>query len=501
MTAKPIRIAVLKFSHETVTFLPYDTTAADFTFEGSPASGEALLTAEPRSYLGGFVKVAREFDGVELVGITSPLEAKTGSGSGWLTEETYEGFVGRMIAEIAAAGPFDGVYLSLHGAMAVRGVPRPEAELARRVRAVVGPQAFIAATFDPHGNEDAEFLSHADMAFTVKYFPHYDDYLQGERAARTLVRAIRGDYAPAHVTVKVPIISPTVLQWTGASPWMDLVQRALTWEAREPDVTVNFFFGFPWADVPDLGMTFQVQTNGKPELARKIARDMAEAAWRQRERLLNSTKIHRIRDGVALAKQAIAEARTPVVLADHSDRSGYATWLLRAIIEQGLAKTLVATVADAQLVDRLLADGTKAGDAFDSDIGGLADPSAGEPMRIRGTVLRVTPGLGRKGDDRWIQVGFGDGNVLVISRYLTQIIEPASLRAAGLEPETFDAIAIKSRVHFRRGFDDTGFARTILLVEPDEPFLGTVRLEGLRYEHVDLGAYYPYGDPVFDPSV
>mgnify|MGYP006162674491 CR=1 FL=1 len=30
------------------------------------------------------------------------------------------------------------------------------------------------------------------MAFTVKYFPHYDSHLQGQRAARMLVRAIRG---------------------------------------------------------------------------------------------------------------------------------------------------------------------------------------------------------------------------------------------------------------------------------------------------------------------
>ena len=500
MTARPIRIAVLKFSHETVTFLPYDTTIADFTFEGSPARGEALLGAEPRSYMGGFVKVAREFDGVELVGIPSPLEAKTGSGSGWLTNDTYEHFVGTMIAEIAASGPFDGVYLSLHGAMAVRGVPRPEADLARRVREVVGRSAFIAATFDPHGNEDAEFLRHADLAFTVKYFPHYDDRLQGERAARTLVRAIRGDYMPTPVTVKVPILSPTVLQWTGASPWMDLVQRALTWEAREPDVYVNFFFGFPWADVPDVGMTFQVTTNGKPELARKIARDMAATAWRQREALLKTTKIHLIRDGVALARQAVAERRTPVVLADHSDRSGYATWLLRAIIEQGLARVLIATVTDAKTIDALLADGVKAGDPFDREVGGLADPSAGEPVPIRGTVLRVTKGLGHNDGDRWVQVGFGDGNVLVISRYLGQVIETTSLVEAGLAPDAFDVIALKSRVHFQRGFDDTGFARTILLVEPDQPFLGTVRLEGLAYENVDLAAYYPYGNPDFDPD-
>ena len=234
MTKSSVRIAVLYFQHETVTFLRNDTTVDDFVYPGSPARGEALLAAEPKSYMGGFVQVAREYDRVELVGIELPLWPKTGSGSGWVTHEAYQTFVGRMIAQLGAEGPFDGVYLCVHGAMAVRGIPRPEAELARRVRQVVGPRACIAATFDPHGNEDAEFLRHADLAFCGKYFPHYDSHLQGQRAARMLVRAIRGTYRPAHATVKVPIISPTVVQWTGASPWMDLVQRALTWEAREP---------------------------------------------------------------------------------------------------------------------------------------------------------------------------------------------------------------------------------------------------------------------------
>jgi microcystin degradation protein MlrC len=283
----PIRIAVLHFSHETVTFLANDTTLADFIYPGSPAAGEALLTCDPRGYMGGFVKMAREFDAVELVGIESPLWPRTGTGSGWITTEAFETFVGKMIEELHGQGPFDGAYLCVHGAAGVRGVPRPEAELARRVRAAIGPAGgaagFIAATFDPHGNEDEEFLHHANMAFAVKYFPHYDGYLQGERAARCLVRAIRGDYVPTHVTRKVPIISPTVFQWTGASPWMNLVQQALTWEAREPDLFVNFFFGFPWSDVPDVGMTFQVLTNNNPDLARSVADDMAASAWRQRE--------------------------------------------------------------------------------------------------------------------------------------------------------------------------------------------------------------------------
>ena len=491
-----MRIAVLYFAHETVTFLPNDTTLADFIYKGSPARGEALLAHDARSYLGGFVKVAREHDDVELVGVESPLWPRTGTGSGWITEEAYETLLGRMIADLKASGKFEGVYLSLHGAMGVRGVARPEADIARRVREVVGSGAFIVGTFDPHGNEDEDFLRHADMAFTVKYFPHYDGYLQGERAARMLVRAIRGDYAPKTVTVKVPIISPTVLQWTGASPWMDLVQRALVWEAREPDLYVNVFFGFPFADVPDVGMTIQAMSNGDEALARKAADDLALWAWRRREDLLGSTKVHTIPDGVRLAKEAIERGETPVVLADHSDRSGAATWLLKEIIAQDLSGVLIATIADAKVSDALkAAGGVKAGDPFDMDVGGLADESAGQPVRISGTVLNAAEGYGQL----WIVVEFGRGNVLVLSRYLVQVQEPLSLEALGLDVSSFKAFAIKSRVHFRRGFDDSGFAKTILLVEPVEPFLGTVRLDGLPYRNVDLKKFYPYGDDVAFP--
>jgi microcystin degradation protein MlrC len=488
-----IRIAVLHFAHETVTFLKNDTTLADFIYPGSPASGEALLKAYPKSYMGGFVKMAREFEGVDLVGIESPLWPKTYMGSGWVTSEAFETLVGKMIAGVRAEGPFNGVYLSLHGAMAVRGIPRPEAELARRVREVVGPDVPIAATFDLHGNEDDEFLKHADMGFAVKYFPHYDEYLQGERAARMLMRAIRGDYKRAHAVRKVPVLTATVRMWTGASPWMDLIQRALTWEAREVDVYVNVFFGFPFADVPDVGITVQVLTNDNAKLAGEIADDIAALAWRKREAMLSSTKIHSIADGVALAKAAMAKGDTPVVLADHSDRSGSATFLLKEIIAQGLSQVLIATIADARATAKLKADGVKAGDAFDMEIGGRVDESAGSPVRIQGMVLRA----GESHGQFWAVVRFGRDNVLILSTYLVQMMEPFSLRTLGLDIHAFKAFAIKSRVHFRKGFDDNGFAKTILLVEPPKPFLGTVHLDALPYRNVDLKQFYPYGDPTF----
>src|SRR5438445_10921304 len=122
------RIAVLNFVHETVTCLPNDAALDDFVHDGSPARGEALLAWEPRSYMGGFVKVAREHAGVELVGIESPLWPRTGTGSGWITREAYEHFLSRMLAELERGGRWHGVYLALHGRArrgAARGRHRP----------------------------------------------------------------------------------------------------------------------------------------------------------------------------------------------------------------------------------------------------------------------------------------------------------------------------------------------------------------------------------------
>ena len=487
------RIAVMQLRHETVTFLANDTTRDDFIYPGSPAQGEVLLRYNPRGAMGGFVTVVREY-GAELAGIESPGWPRTGTGSGWVTRDAYEHFVGRMIAELEAQGPFDGVYLCLHGAMAVRGIPRPEAELARRVREVVGTEAVIAGTFDPHGNEDETFLKYADLAFTYKYFPHYDAHLQGERAARMMIRAIRGDYRPAHAVRTVPILSATVYQWTGQHPWSTLVQRCLIWEAREPDLYVNFFFGFPWADVPNAGMCFQVTTNGQPKLAQRVADDLAETAWRMRAEMFAATRIHSVGEAVNILKEALAEGRKPAVLADYSDRSGNATWVLREILEQDVGKTVIATLRDDRALTALAEAGAKPGDPFDAEVGGYMDPSAGEPVRVRGVLEHFR--TAKDGRPLAAHVRFGRGNLLMLTPQLVQVTSPQSLRSAGVDFEQFEVFVIKSRVHFRRGFDDNGFAKTILLVEPPGKHMGTVHLDALQYENLRVTDYYPFnGQP------
>ena len=92
---------------------------------------------------------------------------------------------------------------------------------------------------------------------------------------------------------------------------MDLVQRALIWEAREPDLYMNFFYGFPFMDVPDAGMTFQAMTNGNPELRARPPTTWRDCAWRLRDELVKTATVYPIPEGVKLAKEAMARGAGP----------------------------------------------------------------------------------------------------------------------------------------------------------------------------------------------
>ena len=484
------RVAVATFSHETCTFCPGgDVTIQDWEQVSPPLRGEELL--ESGEYIGGFVQMARDYGDMELVGLTSPVGVFGGSSRSWNTRETFEHYLDLMLRDLREAMPVDGVYLALHGAMAVRNVPRPEAEIARRFREVVGPHVPIAASFDLHGNEDAEFLRWADFSFTTKRYPHYDAALQGARAARALHRTMRGDYRPTTATRRPGIITATVLQWTGASPSMDIMERARRWEARETDAFVSVFYGYPWSDVPDAGATVEVMTNGDQELADRIADDMNDFFWRVRENF-GLGRFPQPDEAARVVGDAIARGATPVAVGDHSDRPGDATHVLRAFETAGIGRVLYGTITDPGVLKTLETTGTVSGDPFDMDIGGFT-PSGGTPVRIRGDLLYFGEGLGY---DRVAVVGFGHGNAVVISPTYEQVTQPERLELPPLNLADFDVFVVKSRVHFRRGFDETGFAKTIVVVEAPGPFVGTTFLDALPYENLDLSTLYPYGTPL-----
>jgi microcystin degradation protein MlrC len=479
---KKMRIGVATFSHETCTFCPRPTGIAEWEFYGPPVRGEAVLDAGPS--IRGFVSQIREFGGVELVGLLSPRDAVGGSSGSWITKEAFDKYTGGIVNDLEEQGPFDGVFLALHGAMAVTGVPRPEAEIARRVRAAVGDIPIIA-TFDLHGNEDGAFLEIADGAFTVKRYPHYDSRLQGERAARYLLRVIRGTYKPTKATRKPGVITPSVYQGTGVSPARDIMERARRWECRRPDAFVSVFFGFAYADVPDVGATVSVMTNDDQELADEIADDMADYIWRVRAEFAGR-KLPETEEGVAMAVAAAKAGKTPVVIADHADRTGNSTHILEALIRQEASDFCIATIADKKCVDEIVS-GADVGEAVRVDVGGYADRFAGNPVTIDGTVEYL--GQYRQFDTVAV-LRFGGNNRVIVTPTLHQVTTREIFDTLGIDLGDCEIISLKSRVHFRRGFHETGLAGTI--IEIDTPGLGPADLTTLEYKNVPKDLYPIY---------
>lgn len=483
------KVVVINYMHETCTFCPGgDTEIEDWTKITAPRKGEELLNSG--SFIRGFTNQSRRLGDIELIGLTSPISVFGGSSRSWNSKESFEHFMGIIIDELKANLPVDGVYLSLHGAMAVRDIPRPEAEIAKRVREVVGEHVPIVGTFDLHGNEDEEFLTWANGAFVTKRYPHYDAYLQGERAARFLRRSMKGEYISTTATRKPPILTPTVVQWTGQSPSMDIMERARRWESREKDAFVSVFYGFPWSDVPDVGFCVHVMTNNDQELADQIADDMEAYIWRVRDAFVNRD-YPMPKEAVSRTKQAIAEGKTPVVLGDYSDRPGDATWILDQLIKQGINNVLFGTLRDERALQALAEQGAKDGDPFDMEVGGFTGPQAGEPLRIQGTVRFFGEMWSY---DQVAAIEFGQNNMLILTPAYEQIRTPGRLRFGPIEPDNYEVFVTKSRVHFRRGFDETGYAKSIFVVDAPGPWFGTSRLDALPYEHAPIKEMYPYSE-------
>ncbi len=473
-----IRIAVATFSHETCTFCPQPTGIAEWEYYGAPMRGDEVL--REGGYIRGFVDAAREYDGVQLTGIYSPRDAKGGSSGSWVTKEAFDKYTSGMAEDLKKAGRLDGLYLALHGAMAVTGVPKPEAEIVRRLRSAVGTIP-IFVTLDLHANEDHELSDAANAVFIIKRYPHYDVALQGERAARIMIRTIRGTYKPVMATRKPGIITPSVFQGTDMSPAMDIMERARKWEERTKDVFVSVAFGFAYADVPDVGAAVMVVTNNDKKLADNIADDMSAYIWRIREQFAGK-KLPKTKEGVALAIAAANSGKKPVVLADHSDRTGNSTHILAELIAQKARNFCITTIADEKAIRELST--AKVGDTVTVNVGGYADQFSGTPVKITGRL----DFLGRYARfDQVAVLRFGDNNRVIITPLLHEATDTGVFPPLGIKLTELDIIVLKSRVHFRRVYYENGLAGAIF--EVDAPGLGPADLSTIPYKNIPKDLY------------
>ena len=130
MTSKtPLKIAAAGIAIECATFSPLPSELSDFEV----LRGDALLARYP------FAATHPDIDFVPI------MQAHAVPG-GVLRRSVYDDLKTEILAGLRAGAPWVGVYLDMHGAMAVDGLEDAEADFIGAVRQVVGTSCLISAS-------------------------------------------------------------------------------------------------------------------------------------------------------------------------------------------------------------------------------------------------------------------------------------------------------------------------------------------------------------------
>ncbi len=489
------RIAVASFSHETLTFCPEPTDLEAWEGGGIKYGYETLDTSgEGKTYITGFKEAANGLDDVELVGVLRTGWPRTIGYGSWISTEAFDVITARITSRLEELAQIEGVLLALHGAMAVRNVPRPEAEIVRRVRHVVG-NIPIMVTFDLHANEDVEMANAADGIFVLKTYPHLDSHETGYVASKCMIETLRGNFKPTMAFRKPPIVSASVFQASAFHPMKKVYDRCREWE-RKGVYCASVAPGFAYADVPDLGASVFVVTNDDRALAEKAAQDLHDLMWNLREdltRILPGAK-----EGVRQVMEMVASGNKPIVIAYHDDRLGDGTHVVRELLEQGAVNWCSTCTADPDAL-AYLRESHSIGDTVDLSVGAWLHEISGEPVEVSGGIRFlgelewVETGLVGRGATRTLEnvawLDLGKNRHVVITERLFAPMSSDPLKAMGIDMDSIDIVEIKSRVHHKAYWDT--WSAVDFPVDP--PGLGPANLGILEYKYLPWDIY-PIGE-------
>jgi microcystin degradation protein MlrC len=489
-----VKIAIAGIAHETNTYVRSLTQARDF----HQLRGERILRLRGTETSVGGALATCDTLGIEPV----PIFLADAQPSGTIARETYDAFKEEILRGLADALPIDGVFLALHGAGVVDGMPDLEGDLCVAVRELLGEGVPITAVFDLHGNVTQVMADALDGAFACHQYPHIDMHLRADEAIRLIVRMHEEGFRPVLHVETVPMLIPTTTTFEGIGEAM--LARVLESEAEDGVIDASWFHGFPYTDTPHVGMHVVVTTRGDREQARRIARRLARELWSSRESF--RARSLSAEEAVAQARD-LAAARRPVVINETSDNPGGGapgdgTHLLRAMLDAKLENACFGFIVDPEVAAQAHAAGV--GSSIDVSLGGKYDALHGAPLALRAYVKSLADGrliMQAMGKGARLNLGpmarlLVDGIDVVVASNRSQTFDPEPFLALGIDVRRYAIVALKSSNHFRAGFRDVAAA----IVTADPPGLTTHHVEIFPRRHAP-GPLWPlqegsdYGPP------
>lgn len=462
------RIAILGFLLESNAFAP-TTTEADYR-KRCLLRGQEILDdlARPNPRLplevNAFCQQMEKLrpDAWEMV----PILVADAEPGGSVDQAFFQATVDDICARIRAAGPLDGVYIVSHGAMRATGETDPDGLLYSRVRALVGPEVPLLATLDLHANVSPRMAEQADVLIAYLTNPHVDQRERAAEAARAMDAMFKG-MRPKTAFVKVPIAAPSVVLLTAQGPYADIINAGQAAQAAAPDkiLNVSVTAGFIYSDSEKCGMSVIVTAREEEADAKALAGALARRLWADHDRY--QKKLTPIADAVAAAKACAADpARPAKIIADVADNpggggTGATTYLLKALVEAGVEGCVMGVMIDGDLAAEAHRLGT--GAEFTARFNRTPKTAFDLPFDAPAKVLKLTDGsfVGRRGILRGRALSVGAAALLqvggvqvAIATNRKQCADPAMLEMFGIDIGKMRSVVVKSRGHFRAGFDE-----------------------------------------------
>ena len=465
-TPRTPRIALAGMSLESNAFAPVATEAdfrARYYFEGDELLSE---TRRPNSVVS--TEIAAFVATLDGTGPWEPVPTVLTDCPPWgpvdhaFLAATVEAVAGRL----EAAAPLDAVYVANHGAMVSTATPDPDGEMLARIRAAVGPDTAIVVTLDLHANVSERMVDSADVIIGYQTNPHVDMRERGEEAAHT-VRAMLAGMRPRATLVRLPLTPPSVTLLSASGPYGELIDYAQRRKREHGGAILNvsIFGGFVFGDTPKNGLAVVVTGRTDEAPARALALEVAERAWSERARY--AKRLTSIEDAVALAVSN-GSNRTPVIFADVADNpggggGGNTTWLLRALVEAGAREVLYGSFFDPGLARAAREAG--AGASIRAVFNSTGDTEFAKRLEAPAVVRAVHEGpvVGRRGiyagraldltPMAALEIGGEGGITAVVIGARHQTADPVFFEALGLDIGAARTVCVKSRGHFRAGFD------------------------------------------------
>jgi microcystin degradation protein MlrC len=465
-----MRIALGQLWQETNTFNPLPTTRTDFEQFGV-SRGEAMIEAmRDTNELGAFIQSLRSWpERPELVGLAR-LPAWP---SGTATAETFGWLLAELVESLARELPVDAVLLALHGAMAADEAPDVEGEVLEAVRRLVGPEIPIVATLDLHANVTRKMVESSDALVLFHTAPHIDVFETGVRGARLLRRLLVDGAQPVTAFQKLPMVVPAerANSQDPASVSYGFRERLQALE-RDPRVlTAGLATVQPWLDIPEMGTSVLVTTDGAGEFAEAECRKFADEVWRRRRDYL--PELVPIEEAV---RRAYERQDGLVVLSDSADATtsgapGDSNWLLRELLKYRWSGPALVTLVAPEVVTAAAEAGI--GAELTAPLGGVRDQRFSQPLTVTARVERLFDAKfvisGHLAKNLPIDMGpsavlraAGEVYILLTSRSGAHFA-PEFFRAAGFDPFAARVLVAKSPCGFRAAYQP--HAREIMVVK------------------------------------